>query len=279
MLGGAIRPVSLLQLRAGVLWSFRENGRRFLAMSRASSIWVRRRWVRYCAVVVVLLSCVASLSPRAFAVCPVPGIRANGEFFARDVVFTGKVQTQRYDEADVGGWYYHLRATKVFKGPVQKQFTVYTEDSDVRFPLRLGRQYLLFADQVDGRLEIDNCGNSALLADAARSLHEIRRIAASKSGKIEGWVAGETSGVNLVGVHVVVRGGSRVYRVLADRDGWFHFRAPAGPYSVDFSNGEYYLNGADSFWYRPEHFVLHAGETASLQMVSVRHSRKISKQR
>jgi hypothetical protein len=65
-----------------------------------------------------------------------------------------------------------------------------------------------------------------------------------------------------------------MFTSITDQDGYFHFRAPAGRYKVDFSNQEYYLNAADVFWYDPKGFQLHVGESAALQLVSVRHPKK-----
>jgi hypothetical protein len=231
-----------------------------------------------CSRATALLICNVLIAVSAAAVCPVPTIEASGEFFKRNLVFTGKVTSQRYVEGkSEDGWYYRVRVTNVFKGANQKELTVYTGDDSVRFPLEVGREYLLFADERHGRLEIDSCGNSALLSEASKSLEQIKRIATANDGEIEGWVVEETGGINLSGIHVVIRGGSRLYRAVTDSEGWFHFRAPKGIYRVDFRNHEYYLNRGDLFWYEPDHFVLHDGETASLQMVSVRHKEKPSR--
>ena len=208
----------------------------------------------------------------SFGYCGVPEIRANGEYFKSDVVFTGTVLSGRYINRDVGGWYYRVHATRVFRGPAQAEFSVYTEDSDIRFPLEKDRSYLLFAYRRNGRLEIDSCGNSGLLSNAAESVRILQNLPnAPPFGEIEGWVAPETSGVDVSGVRVTVAGHGRDYAAVTDKDGWFHFRAPVGHYRVDFSSREYYVNTLDYFRYDPRHFVLHAGETASLQVVSVRH--------
>jgi hypothetical protein len=82
------------------------------------------------------------------ASCPVPGLRPSGEYFKSDVVFTGTVISVRYADSDVGGWFYRLRVGKVFKGPLQDEFTVYTEDSSARFPLTKDETYLLFSYNV-----------------------------------------------------------------------------------------------------------------------------------
>lgn len=158
---------------------------------------------------------------------------------------------------------------------MQTEFAVYTDNDDNRFPLEKGATYLLFARKADRGLEIDSCGNSSMLSKAADSIRRIEAIPhAQPYGVIEGWVAPESSGVDVAGVRVTVSGGAQNYTATTDKDGWFHFLAPVGTYEVDFSSDKYYLNTGDYFRYDPHHFVLHAGETASLQVVSVRHSTK-----
>jgi hypothetical protein len=166
--------------------------------------------------------------------------------------------------------------TQILKGPNQKELTVYTGDDSGRFPLEVGRQYLLFADRVQRRLDIDNCGNSASLSDATKSLQEIRDIRTATDGEIEGRIVGDTAGVDVSGIPVVIRSGSRVFRAITDNAGRFRLRAPEGAYRFDFRTHEYYVNGADLFWYEPEHFRLHKGESAALQLVSVRQAKAAS---
>jgi hypothetical protein len=205
----------------------------------------------------------------SFGYCGVPEIRPNGEYFQSDVIFIGTVVSSNYSDA---GGFYRLHVRRVFRGPSQSEFDVYTSDDDNRFPLEKKRTYLLFAYRRHGRLEIDSCGNSSLLSEALasiRSLEEIPR--ATKYGVIEGWPVGETEGVDVSAVRVTIKCQKRNYTAVTDKDGWFHFRVVAGKYKIDFSSGEYYLNAADSFRYNPDNFTLHAGETASLQVVSVRH--------
>jgi len=218
--------------------------------------------------------CICFLSLHSFANCPVPEIRANGEFFKATLVFTGQVIFQRYVEREnESGWYYRIEVKEMFKGNPHGPVTVYSEDSSTRFPLKIGSKYLLFVYRRNARLEIDSCGNSALISEAGESLNKIRSIAESRDGEIEGWIAPETAGINLSGINVTINSRARKYRVTDD-DGYFHLRAPTGSYTVDFSNHEYYVNTADLFWYGPRRFTLHPGESATLQFVSIRHRQK-----
>jgi hypothetical protein len=226
----------------------------------------------------LILAATLSHPPFGSAYCPVPAIRANGEFFKSDAVFIGTVLSIREtpdSDKDVGGWFYRLRIEEPFRGPSPKVITVYTENSSARFPLEKGRKYLLFAYKQNGRLEIYGYGNSALLSEASDALTRLNNLRAGKQpSEIEGWIAAETGGIDVSGVVVTVKSQSKSYTAVTDKDGWFHFAAPPGRYKLDLSSKEYYLNGGDDFWYKPEGFVLHAGECAALQAVSVRHLSK-----
>lgn len=219
--------------------------------------------------IAIVISSFCILPRSVFGYCGVPEIRPNGEYFQSDVVFTGTVILGRYGP---GGGYYQLQVERIFRGPRQNEFEVYTTDDSNRFPLDNGRTYLLFAHRRHGRLEIDSCGNSDLLSNAAQSVRSIENLSnAPPFGEIEGWVVPETGGIDVSGVRITVTSHGRNYAAITDKDGWFHFHAPVGRYKVDFNSGEYYLNTGDFFRYNPHHFALHAGETASLQVVSVRH--------
>jgi hypothetical protein len=226
------------------------------------------RHLRHQVATFIIFLCILPTCVHAY--CGVPEIRPNGEYFQSDVVFTGTVITASYSFA--AGGFYRLRVRRIFKGPTQNEFAVHTDSGDSRFPLDKGRTYLLFAYKTDTGLEIDSCGNSDLLSKAAKSVRSIENIPhAPPYGVIEGWVVPETDDIDVSGVRVIVNGRSRNFTAVSDKDGWFHFRAPIGRYKLDFSSGEYHLNPGDTFRYDPHGFVLHAGETASLQVVSVRH--------
>jgi hypothetical protein len=182
---------------------------------------------RLLSLAVILSSCFAYCAPTAYAVCRVPGVKVSGEFFKSDIVFVGTVISTRYESPgrDVGGWLYRLRMDKIFRGTAQGEFTIYTEDSDIRFPLVSDQRYLLFAYRIHGRLWIDNCGNSRLLSEASESVRSLERIPHETDGEVEGWIARETHCVDVSGVRVTIRGGSKVYSAITDSDGWFHFQA------------------------------------------------------
>jgi Carboxypeptidase regulatory-like domain len=209
-----------------------------------------------------------------FASCPTPDIKPNGEFFKATLVFTGKVLSVRKvedTEKEIGGWFYRMRVTEIFRGPIRREFTVFTEDASNRFPLDSNGEYLLFAYNWHHRLLIDICGNSALLSEAGDSLQTLRDLRAGKlPTEIEGDLFSPNPKADLSGVIVTIRSKTKIYTATTDKDGRFHRQLPPGKYRVDFASKEYYAQGDDDFWYDPDHFYIHPGECASLQLVSVR---------
>jgi hypothetical protein len=209
------------------------------------------------------------------AYCGAPNvIRPSGEYYQSDVVFTGTVISAQYDAA--AGGYYRLRVGRIFRGPIRRDFYVSTYSDDSRYPLQRGRAYLLFAKIGIRMLEINSCGKSDLLSNAAKTIRVLENLPhAPDYGVIEGWVVSEKDDAEVSGIRVTINGGRRDYSAVTDKDGWFHLRAPIGRYKVDSGSVEYYLDPRENFFrYNPHDFVLHPGETASLQVVSARHLAK-----
>jgi hypothetical protein len=225
---------------------------------------------------VPLLVVFVCLSPACLhAYCGAPNlIRPSGEYYQSDVVFVGTVISAQYNSA--AGGYYRLRVARIFKGPIRAEFDVSTYSDDGRYPLERGRSYLLFARIGYRMLEITSCGNSNLLSQSAKTIRVLERLPyAPDYGAIEGWLVSPNSDAEVSGVRVIIDGGSREYSAVTDKNGWFHVRVPIGRYKVDLSSGEYYLDPQENFFqYNAQDFVLHPGETASLQFVSARHAVK-----
>ena len=107
------------------------------------------------------------------------------ELRTTSLVFVGTVRSARDVEAPDGdrrGTFYTIEVQELLKGTVTQKLTVYSENSSGRFPMRVGAQYLVFADEQ--RFEgiprrqwwISNCGNSAPVPEANKALEAVRML-------------------------------------------------------------------------------------------------------
>jgi hypothetical protein len=158
----------------------------------------------------------------ASAACRQPDPKVCAEFFKSDVVFVGTVLALRtvptkgdfYD-----GWWYRLRVRKMFRGPDRETVEVFTENSSVRFPLTVGNEYLLFAKDFGGRLEIAHCGNSGLLSQSLQEIQEIEQIGKVPTGTIEGRVVSPATWKGVDEVRVTARGEDGAYSAVTGPNG------------------------------------------------------------
>jgi hypothetical protein len=59
--------------------------------------------------------------------------------------------------------------------------TIFSENSPEKFPMQVGKQYLLFVHLDYNRYTIDNCGNSGLLeASTIENAHQLKQLAKNK---------------------------------------------------------------------------------------------------
>lgn len=205
-----------------------------------------------------------------WAVCSQPPPRVCTEFFDSDAVFTGTVIGVRNDPPDSSdslGWFYRLGVLRNYRGSAGRTIEVYTENASARYPLELGRSYLLFAGKLGDRLEITCCGNSAYLEEAGDKIRQIEQIKRTKSG---GEIAGRIGWGdpdNFVSVRIVVVGEKQTYRALTDRFGWFHIPVPDGTYKVHVDDREPPFLPFDLSYNDPNHIVVHPGGCPQVQLM------------
>jgi hypothetical protein len=209
------------------------------------------------------------------AVCPQPHPRICAEYFHSDVVFTGTVTSVRNAPkgvTDPEGWFYRLKVTKSYRGPAQGFIEVFTGNDSGGFPLEKGHSYLLFGYKAERVLTIDNCGDSAELSEAGKTIAEIERaMAATKSasgGDIGGRVLvyGDTAGVN--GIKVVATGHGRKYAGVTDENGSFHIHVPPGRYVVWPETSKWIVTPYDLSYDNEDHVVVQRGGCAELQFLA-----------
>jgi hypothetical protein len=173
-------------------------------------------------------------------------------------------------DASPDGWFYTLSVQKTFRGSSSKTIEVYTENANARFPLEVGKQYLLFANKFRGRFEITSCGNSASLSDAKDSVAALEGLVIPDDALIEGHLSlsRKDRGAQTENVVVVIRGYGGTFKAVSDSDGWFRLHVPPGKYSatVQQTAGPTFIPSNDSVD-NPEHFVARKGHCSGLQLL------------
>jgi hypothetical protein len=211
----------------------------------------------------------------SFGFCPEPKPTVSCEFLNSDAVFVGKVISARAISPrgkQLDGWLYDLSTQELFRGSRTQVIKVFTENSSGSFPLDVGKQYLIFADELDGRLTITNCGNSALLSNAQDAIRELRSLEISEDAAIEGRISFSgipDSGTHEPGIEVVVRSDTGTFRATSDRNGRFRLHVPPGKYSAEAQQtARWNIVPFDLSFDHPNHFDARKGHCSALQFIA-----------
>lgn len=215
----------------------------------------------------------------SFGFCPEPHASVACEFLNSDAVFTGKVISIRpiKEQGWPTGWYYRLSVLRLFRGPKKKVIEVYTGNDSGRYPLDLGKEYLIFASMAHdanpnkGELTIYNCEDNELLSDAGKLISEAEKIQIPQGGIVEGRVVSRNvGGQGVPGVEVVVNGRDGAHRLATDQQGWFRLEVPHGQYSIDIkSTPARQITAFDlNYGGNPNLFPVDAGKCAGFEFIA-----------
>ena len=85
-----------------------------------------------------------------------------------------------FDVPESGGYYegkeYTVQVKEIFKGKPNKKINIFSENTSGRFPMEIGKTYVIFLHQELGRYQIDNCGNSGLLSEKQATVKSVRQL-------------------------------------------------------------------------------------------------------
>ena len=120
-------------------------------------------------------------STAAFAACINGYPSLQKEYASSAFVLIGKVVGSSATPMSVNQYFldgktYQLVPVRVFKGGVKRSIELFSENSSGRFPMQLGKEYLVFAYADHGRLMINNCGNSDLVSSAKKAVATIANL-------------------------------------------------------------------------------------------------------
>ena len=220
----------------------------------------------------------ALLLPRvAGAYVPVPQAMACMLYFKSDVVFTGQVMVQDTVKGTAGGpdgWVYTLKVITPYRNAKAATLKVFTANDSGRLPLAVGKQYLLFAYNVDGRLTIGDDGLSGELKDAQPALKDLDKIVArgpDDEGDVYGRVTKRVYGPNtggLSGITVTIQGPIGNIRAVTDANGWFKAHVSAGTYSAMAVAPGWRFQSQDIAWEDASAFPVPDGGCAEIQIAA-----------
>jgi len=102
------------------------------------------------------------------------------------LIFIGEVISEKETE-ESGDYYdgttYTLRIIELIKGTKRQFVDIFSENSSARFPMKIGNKYILLVYESDGRIEVDNCGNSGKLPQQDGVLKTLRELKEIEQGK------------------------------------------------------------------------------------------------
>src|SRR5579871_2042715 len=122
----------------------------------------------------------------AQAVCVNGHLSVESEFRSSKTVVIAKVIASEKVPASQDGYFlegtvYHVDVLKHFKGDNSSSLLIFSENSSGRFDMVLDDTYLLFIHEEDGRLSVDNCGNSGSAVKRAATIEQVTKLSHPKA--------------------------------------------------------------------------------------------------
>jgi hypothetical protein len=132
-----------------------------------------------------LLPSSALVANEAFALCTngrhpdvVAELKAS-EMVVTAIVVSGRDESSSEDPQGVEDTIYTVRVLEVFKGKPDRLVRITSENTSSRFPMDIGKKYLLFITR-DGQTRfIDACGRSGSVAERAAEIQALKKVGKS----------------------------------------------------------------------------------------------------
>lgn len=135
-----------------------------------------------------LASSIALVANGAHALCSDqrhPGVTAEFKTSATvlmAIVVSSRDESSQDDPQGIADTVYTVRVLDVFKGKPGSSLEITSENTSSRFPMTVGKKYLLFVNNNGETHFVDSCGRSGLLTDRMPELQAVKKQASSQSG-------------------------------------------------------------------------------------------------
>lgn len=101
------------------------------------------------------------------------------EMVVTAIVVSGRDESSSEDPQGVEDTIYTVRVLEVFKGKPDRLVRITSENTSSRFPMDIGKKYLLFITR-DGQTRfIDACGRSGSVAERAAEIQALKKVGKS----------------------------------------------------------------------------------------------------
>lgn len=132
---------------------------------------------------IVILLVIILIPQTLLAVCLEGNPSVSEEYAKRSNIVIGKV-VKIEDVPELGKYYegqnYTVEIIETINGNLNGVVRIFSENSSGRFPMDLGKNYILFLYEEPGLLQVDNCGNSGELPEKQGVANEVRNLAKAK---------------------------------------------------------------------------------------------------
>ena len=114
-----------------------------------------------------------------YAVCLSDKPSIKNEYESNESVFVGKVVDEEYLSDDQGFYVallYSIKVNHTFKGKQPDILVAFNNMDSGRFPMDVGKEYLIFSDSSYSPIRIDSCGNSEEVSNATEAIAEVKSL-------------------------------------------------------------------------------------------------------
>ena len=126
----------------------------------------------------VILSFFFATGSSAVCLSDKPSVKS--EYENNEAVFVGKVVDEAYLSDDQGFYtalLYSIKVQYTYKGKQSDILVAFNNMDSGRFPMDVGKEYLIFTDASYSPIIISSCGNSKEVSNAAEAIAEVNKLA------------------------------------------------------------------------------------------------------
>jgi hypothetical protein len=219
---------------------------------------------------IILVSIILG-SKMAHALCSYPTPKICSAYFKSDVIFTGKVLSQKYvsdpaQENDNDWIEYRVQVINEHRGHASSITIVRTANASARWVGDVGKTYVFFLNRGEAYSTCGPLDEPEYVHNVVREIDTLKR---ASSSTIEGQVFsrsgpwGGGNGIPVVGAKLKAIGGGNEYVAVTDKEGKFSISVPPEKYKLNTSG----MNPSDYSRQNVQEIKLEKGQCAQFELL------------